>query len=316
MKLFRPIITVVCVVASFVANAGEQLTANAKCAANQPTNAELQLLQGTWKGFSLNMAGPDGPIVKGTNTITVTVTGNSLHFHRDTNFWFETTITLPAGTEPQQLHATIKRGANSIGQVVVVIFKIEDGTLTLATDNGAGEALKVFEAAPNRYELRKVQPQQKMSGSGLGSLVLEGHELHASLKTRQLDDSDRRHHVPRALLPGNPHVSTNAAFVAAIATCASQGNLGREGVRSALYALYLGKKELGFYGLEAESAAEADRWEGSMRKVMSHNVRLGMMQVHRQGLVLVVVWRDWPDGVSPECWEAVNAKVVERLSAS
>ena len=161
MNLFRPIIAVVCVVASFVANAGEQLTANAKCAANQPTNAELQLLQGTWEGFSLNMAGPDGPIVKGTNTITVTVTGNSLHFHRDTNFWFETTITLPAGTEPQQLHATIKRGASSIGEVIVVIFKIEDGTLTLATDNGSGEALKVFEGAPNRYELRKVQPQKK-----------------------------------------------------------------------------------------------------------------------------------------------------------
>ena len=63
-----------------------------------------------------------------------------------------------------------------------------------------------------------------------------------------------------------------------------------------------GSKWLGFYGVEAESAAEADRWEGAIRKVLSHNVRLGMMQVHRQGLVLVVVWRDWPDGVSPECW--------------
>ena len=158
------------------------------------------------------------------------------------------------------------------------------------------------------------QAARSTRGSGLDSLVLEGHELHASLKTRQLDDSDRRH-VPRALLPGNPHVSTNADFVAVIAKNGSHGRLGKEGVRSALYASYLGKKELGFYGLEAESAAEADRWEGSMRKVMSHNVRLGMMQVHRQGLVLVVVWRDWPDGVSPECWEAVNAKVVERLSA-
>ena len=145
-------------------------------------------------------------------------------------------------------------------------------------------------------------------GSGLGSLVLEGPELHASLKTRPLDDSVR--HVPRALLPGNPHVSTNADFVAAIATCASQGRLGREGVRSALYAVYRDKKELGFYGLEAESAADANRLEDTIRKVMSHNVRLGMMQVHRQGLVLVVVWTD---GVSPECWKAVNAKVVERL---
>ena len=40
--------------------------------------------------------------------ITITITGNSLHFHRDTNFWFETTFTLPAGTDPKQLHATIK----------------------------------------------------------------------------------------------------------------------------------------------------------------------------------------------------------------
>jgi len=256
------------------------------------------------------MAGPDGPIVKGTNTITVKVTGNSLHFHGDTNFWFETTITLPAGTEPQQLHATIKRGANSIGQVVVVIFKIEDGTLTLATDNGAGEALKVFEAAPNRYELRKVQPQQKRSGSGLGSLVLEGHELHTSLKTRQIDDSVR--HVPRALIPENPHLSTDAAFVAVIARNGSQGSLGREGIRSALYALYREKNELGFYGLEAVSAADADRWEEALRKTWAHNVRLGIAQVHRKGLVLVVVWTD---GVSPECWKAVNASIVERLSA-
>src|SRR5688572_32161173 len=75
-----------------------------------------------------------------------------------------------------------------------------------------------------------------MSGSGLGSLVLEGHELHASLKTRQIDDSVR--HVPRALIPENPHVATDAAFVAVIARNGSQGSLGREGIRSALYALY------------------------------------------------------------------------------
>jgi hypothetical protein len=148
-------------------------------------------------------------------------------------------------------------------------------------------------------------------GSSLGSLVLEGHELHASLKTRQLDDSDRRH-VPRALLPGNPHVSTNAEFVAVIAKNGSQGRLGKEGVRSALYASYLGKKELGFYGLEAESAADANRFEDIIRKVWSNNARIGRAQVHRKGLVLVVVWTD---GVSPECWEAVNAKVVERLAA-
>jgi len=166
MKLFRPIITVVCVVASFVANAGEQLTTKAKCVVNQPTNAELQLLQGTWEGFSLSQETPDGPIVKATNTITITITGNSFHFHQDTNFWFDTTITLPAGTDPKQLHATVKgcppSNASNIGQVVRAFFKIEDGTLTLAAIGGAEETPKGFEAAfENRYELRKVQPQKK-----------------------------------------------------------------------------------------------------------------------------------------------------------
>ena len=147
-------------------------------------------------------------------------------------------------------------------------------------------------------------------GSGLDSLVLEGHELHASLKTRQMDDSVR--HVPRALIPENPHVSTNADFVAAIARNGSQGSLGRDGIRSALYALYREKNELGFYGLEAVSAADADRWEEALRKIWAHNGRMGRAQVHRKGLVLVVVWTD---GVSPECWKAVNASKVERLSA-
>lgn len=98
--------------------------------------------------------------------VTITVTGNSLHFHRDTNFWFETTITLPAGKDPKQLHATIKgcppSQADSVGQVVRAFFKIEDGTLTLATiGDDAEETPKGFEAAGTRYELRKVQSPKK-----------------------------------------------------------------------------------------------------------------------------------------------------------
>ena len=158
VKLLRHIITIVCLVATFSANAGEQLTANAKCAVNQPTAVELQLLQGTWEGVLVGD--------KAHQKITITIIGNSLHFHRDTNFWFETTITLPAGKDPKQLHATIKgcppSQADSIGQVVRAFFKIEDGTLTLATiGDDAEETPKSFEAAGTRYELRKVQPQKK-----------------------------------------------------------------------------------------------------------------------------------------------------------
>ncbi len=98
--------------------------------------------------------------------ITITITGNSLHFHRDKNFWFETTFTLPAGTDPKQLHATIKDCADkeSIGKVVLAIFKIEDGTLTLAgirTPDSAPEPPINFDSAntmSGRFELWKVQP--------------------------------------------------------------------------------------------------------------------------------------------------------------
>src|SRR4051812_45200934 len=100
MKLLRHIITIVCIVASFIANAGEELTAKAKGAADQATAVELQLLEVTWEGV---MVGD-----KAQQKITVTITGHSLHFHRDTNFWFETTITLPAGKVPKQLRAIIK----------------------------------------------------------------------------------------------------------------------------------------------------------------------------------------------------------------
>jgi len=163
MKLLRHIITGVCLVATFIANAGEQLTIKAKCTVNQATNAELQLLQGTWEGAVVGD--------KAHEKIIITITGNSFHFYRDTNFWFDTTITLPAGTDPKQLFATIKgcprSQADSIGKVVGAIFKIEDGTLTLATggsDSSPEGTPKRFEATEDkgltRYELRKVQPHK------------------------------------------------------------------------------------------------------------------------------------------------------------
>ena len=103
---------------------------------------------------------------KSDNKITITVSGNSFYFYRDTNFWFETTITLPGGTEPQELRATIKgcaptQGVCSIGLVVVAIFKIADEVLTIvAGGDGADETPKSFETTGDkgltRYELRKL----------------------------------------------------------------------------------------------------------------------------------------------------------------
>ena len=96
--------------------------------------------------------------------ITITITGDSLHFQRDANFWFETTFTLPAGTDPPQLRATIQAPEDSIGETVFAIFKIEDATLTLAGfQASAAEPPKTFPSSSEgplfRYDLGKVQPQ-------------------------------------------------------------------------------------------------------------------------------------------------------------
>lgn len=108
--------------------------------------------------------------------ITITIAGNSLHFQRDTDFWFETTFTLPA-TYPQQLHATIKDCAepcDDIGKVVFAIFKVEDETLTLVgIQASAKEPPKTFGEIPGiedksifRYTLKKAQPSLFPATSG------------------------------------------------------------------------------------------------------------------------------------------------------
>jgi hypothetical protein len=147
------------------------------------------------------------------------------------------------------------------------------------------------------------------STRGLGPLVLEGPDLHPSLTTVPLN-GDKTRHVSRSVLRTNPQHSTETEFVRAIARSGSQGNLGDEGIRSALYALYLGQSEVGFYGLEAASADDADRLEAALGKIWAHNTSIHRAQVHRRGLTLVVVWTD---GVPSDVWEAVNARVAERL---
>jgi len=51
--------------------------------------------------------------------------------------------------------------------------------------------------------------------SALGSLVVDGQELHASLVTRKLKDASRLRLAP--VLRDNPYLSTDAEFVDAIA---------------------------------------------------------------------------------------------------
>ena len=163
MKPLRRFLTLVALAFSLIpiAEAAEESPRPPK-----ETAGELERLQGKWEGV---MVGD-----KSGGKITITITGNSLHFYRDKDFWFENTFTLPAGKDPQQLHATIKGnapsgGSSSIGRVVVAIFKIEDGTLTLApTGDDSDEKPLTFEAVEANggtiYKLQKVQPQKKDTG--------------------------------------------------------------------------------------------------------------------------------------------------------
>lgn len=253
MKRYRQTLLIVCIAATLGANANadEPLTDKAENSVNQTKTAELSLLQGKWEGAFMGD--------QARQKITVTITGNSLDFHRDKDFWFKTKVTLPTGKDPKQLHATIKgcpaSQKDSIGEVVRAFFELEDETLILATiGDDAEETLESFEATKEqgtRYELRKVKHQKKIERfdssvptgslgvsppmprqspdqpSGLRSLALQGHELHASLKTRQIDDSNR--HLPDGMVPpGNPHLSTDAEFVEAIARSGSQTRLANQ----------------------------------------------------------------------------------------
>ena len=94
---------------------------------------------------------------------TVTITGNSLRFQGPkTDDRYEATFTLPIGTVPQQLHATITDSSNpdDIGLVVSAIFKIENETLTLVRFGGNPPI--TFEGHQDyRYDLKKVPSPNK-----------------------------------------------------------------------------------------------------------------------------------------------------------
>ena len=122
------------------------------------TAAELRRLQGYWEGEGLE------------GKCSITITGNSLHFYARTDFWYKTTFTLLAGTDPRVLRITIKDCSGEppapISKVVFALFKIEEGTLTLASpaDGEAGRPQRQPKSFDDEnlsiIKLRKVQPQK------------------------------------------------------------------------------------------------------------------------------------------------------------
>lgn len=91
--------------------------------ASTPEEAALTVLQGSWEG-----EGPGG-------RASLTISGNSLHFRARPDFWYETTLTVPAGPDLPQFHAAITKQSGveqaDVGKVVVSLYKIEGENLTL-----------------------------------------------------------------------------------------------------------------------------------------------------------------------------------------
>ena len=170
------------------------------CATRPPTAAKLQRLQGYL----------EGELLGGSFKCSITFKGNSLHFYSRPDFWYKATFTLPAGTDPQQLSATIKYTAasatNDIGKVIVAIFKIEHGTLTLAVNQDpAGPPPKAFPSETNtviaRYDLKKAQPQKKNAEASTSS---ETGQLQQTTGNATALEQGRRHPAEIAKIVSGP----------------------------------------------------------------------------------------------------------------
>lgn len=166
----KAILVGLCVVVSAGSLSGSCLPADrakAPAAAEtvQKLSAELQSLQGTWKG---HMVGEEK-----SGEVILTVKGNSLHFHRDAGFWYKTTLEVPEGKKPPEFRATIKESpeSGSIGEVVRAVFEVKDETLKLGTigDDEVTTATSL-EKSNGRYQFLKAPdvtapPKDKATGA-------------------------------------------------------------------------------------------------------------------------------------------------------
>jgi hypothetical protein len=143
---------------------------------------EYKPLQGRWEG--------DGAGGK----CSITIVGNSLEYHNSAG-WYKTTFTLPANTDPRQLHATIKEvsppSKSAIGRVVLAIYKIENDSLTLAELDDSDQIPKSFDEASSQYKVKRVKSQnddlQKSPEHGRHVGLRHSREFHIPA----LDDDNR-----------------------------------------------------------------------------------------------------------------------------
>lgn len=114
--------------------------------------SDLSALQGTWKGKEI---GNDD-----NNACRLIITGNNLEYRGvEPNDWVKGTLAFQEGKTPRQFIATFTdcADADSIGKTCVVIYKIENGVLTVAGNKpGSTDAPAGFDdSGARRFEFKK-----------------------------------------------------------------------------------------------------------------------------------------------------------------
>ena len=123
-------------------------------ATTTPTAApksDLEALQGKWTGKDLGG--------EGDNTALLVISRNNLEFRgSNPDDWYKGTFTLREGTSPKQCVFAVRDCASPdyIGKTSLAIYKLENGTLTIAgNEPGNPEPPESFEATTaRRFEFK------------------------------------------------------------------------------------------------------------------------------------------------------------------
>ena len=144
------------ITAVFLFTPSRLICAQAASTATPTNTANSESLQGTWEGTEVGR--------EAEGKCTMTVAGDLIHFQgANKNEWYKATFTLPAGTNPKQLAATITECAQPdfVSKSSIAIFKIEDGKLTLTGHKpGAPDAPQSFagDTTARTFIFKKAEP--------------------------------------------------------------------------------------------------------------------------------------------------------------
>lgn len=92
---------------------------------NSSTSPDLSALQGTWSGTPKGQTSPCKLVISGQNLHIEGLEGGT---------WYDATLSLEPGSTPKKLSARVTKSSvdKHVGKVAGFLYRLENGTLTLA----------------------------------------------------------------------------------------------------------------------------------------------------------------------------------------